>query len=73
MPAMIGKILETVARLKQRGVATILVEQRVEAALKVADRVTFVENGTARETVTADHIRAHPALLQHYVGVGLRH
>ncbi len=72
MPAMIAKILETVARLKQRGVATILVEQRVEAALKVADRVTFVENGTARETATADQIRANPALLQHYVGVGLR-
>ncbi len=73
MPAMIAKILETVARLKQLGVATILVEQRVEAALKVADRVTFVENGTAPETVTADQIRANPALLQHYVGVGLRH
>ena len=72
MPSMIAKILETVARLKQLGVATILVEQRVEAALKVADRITFVENGTAHETVTADQIRANPALLQHYVGIGLR-
>lgn len=72
MPAMIAKILETVARLKQLGVATILVEQRVEAALKVADRVTFVENGTAHETVTADQIRANPSLLRHYVGIGLK-
>ena len=72
MPAMIAKILDTVARLKTLGVATILVEQRVEAALKVADRVTFVENGTAHETVTPDQIRANPALLHHYVGVGLR-
>jgi branched-chain amino acid transport system ATP-binding protein len=72
MPSMIAKILETIARLKALGVATILVEQRVEAALKVADRVTFVENGTAHETVTPDQIRANPGLLHHYVGVGLR-
>jgi branched-chain amino acid transport system ATP-binding protein len=72
MPSMIAKILETVARLKALGVATILVEQRVEAALKVADRVTFVENGTARETVAPEQIRANPALLHHYVGIGLR-
>src|SRR5688572_6877799 len=72
MPSMIAKILETVARLKALGVATILVEQRVEAALKVADRVTFVENGTARETVAPEQIRANPNLLHHYVGVGLR-
>jgi branched-chain amino acid transport system ATP-binding protein len=72
MPSMIAKILDTIMRLKELGVATILVEQRVEAALKVADRVTFVENGTARETVTPDQIRANPSLLHHYVGVGLR-
>lgn len=72
MPAMITTILDTVARLRTLGVATILVEQRVEAALRVADRVTFVENGTVRETVTPERIRANPALLHHYVGVGLR-
>jgi len=72
MPAMITTILDTVMRLKVLGVATILVEQRVEAALKVADRVTFVENGTAHETVTPDRLRANPAMLHHYVGVGLR-
>jgi branched-chain amino acid transport system ATP-binding protein len=72
MPAMITKILDTVARLRELGVSTILVEQRVEAARKVADRVTFVENGTAHETVTTDQIRSNPTLLQHYVGIGLR-
>jgi branched-chain amino acid transport system ATP-binding protein len=72
MPAMIAKILETVARLKAMGVATILVEQRVEAALQVADRVTFIENGSAHETLRPDQLRADPAMLHHYVGVGLR-
>ena len=72
MPAMIATILETVRALRSQGVATILVEQRVQAALAVADRVAFMEHGQLRETATPDALRADPALLHHYVGVGLR-
>lgn len=72
MPSMIAAILDTVRALKAHGVATILVEQRVEAALSVADRVAFIEGGTVRETATPETLRADPALLHHYVGVGLR-
>ncbi len=72
MPSMIATILDTVKVLKGQGVATILVEQRVEAALAVADRVTFIENGVARESATPASLRADPTLLHHYVGVGLK-
>jgi branched-chain amino acid transport system ATP-binding protein len=72
MPSAIATILNTVARLKAEGVATILVEQRVEAALNVADRILFIENGRACETVTPYVLRADPRLLHHYVGVGLK-
>ena len=72
MPSMIAAILDTVRALKAQGVATILVEQRVEAALSVADRVAFIENGAMRETATPEALRTDPALLHHYVGVGLR-
>jgi branched-chain amino acid transport system ATP-binding protein len=72
MPSAIATILDTIVRLKAQGVATILVEQRVEAALKVADRILFVENGRSCEIVTADILRADPRLLHHYVGVGLK-
>lgn len=72
MPSMIAAILDTVKTLKRQGVATILVEQRVEAALAVADRVAFVENGTVRETATPAALRADPAPLHRYVGVGLK-
>ena len=72
MPSMIAKILETVRALKAQGVATILVEQRVEAALGVADRILFVENGRSCESVAPEAVRADPALLHHYVGVGLK-
>jgi branched-chain amino acid transport system ATP-binding protein len=70
MPSMIAKIRETVARLGERGVSTLLVEQRVDAVLPVADRVTFMENGRARETVDVAAVRADPGMVRRYVGVG---
>ena len=70
MPSMIAKIRETVAGLRQRGVSTILVEQRVDAVLSVADRVAFIENGRNRETVDVARLRDDPALVRRYVGVG---
>jgi branched-chain amino acid transport system ATP-binding protein len=70
MPSMIAKIRDTVAELRSRGVSTILVEQRVDAVLPVADRVLFVENGRSRETVDVEALRADPALVHRYVGVG---
>ena len=70
MPSMIAKIRETVARLGERGVSTLLVEQRVDAVLPVADRVTFVENGRDRATVEVDAVRADPEMVRRYAGVG---
>lgn len=71
MPSMIRTILTVIGQLKQQGVAIVLVEQRVETALSVADRVAFLENGVLRAIVTPDALHADPAVLRHYVGVGL--
>jgi branched-chain amino acid transport system ATP-binding protein len=70
MPSMIAKIRETVAKLRDLGVSTILVEQRVDAVLSVADRVSFIENGRNRETVDVEQLRADPSAVRRYVGVG---
>jgi branched-chain amino acid transport system ATP-binding protein len=70
MPAMIARIRETVESLRARGVSTLLVEQRVDAVLPVADRVAFIENGRSREVLDIGVLRADPALLKRYVGVG---
>ncbi len=70
MPSMIARIRDVVSGLKDAGVATILVEQRVDAVLAIADRVCFVESGRSRETLTASEVRSRPDLLQRYVGVG---
>lgn len=70
MPTMITRIRETVAELRVRGVSTLLVEQRVDAVLPVADRVAFIENGRNRDVVDIRELRAEPTLLQRYVGIG---
>ena len=70
MPSMIARIRDTVAGLRERGVSTILVEQRVDAVLSLADRVAFIENGRNRETLPVEEVRADPATVRRYVGVG---
>ncbi|MEQ8601745.1 MAG: ABC transporter ATP-binding protein [Marivibrio sp.] len=70
MPSMIARIREVTTALKDRGVAVLLVEQRVEAVLEIADRVVFVENGRSVDEVAASDLRLHPEKLQRYVGVG---
>jgi len=69
MPSMIATIREVITELRARGVAILLVEQRVEAVLPVADRVAFIENGRIREVVGVEQLRAAPQLWQRYVGV----
>ena len=69
MPLMIATIREVIATLRARGVAILLVEQRVEAALPLADRIAFIENGALMEVVSAAQLRAAPELLRRYVGV----
>jgi len=67
---MIAKIRETLHVLRAEGVAALLVEQRVDAVLPVADRVVFLENGRATEAMEVARLKAEPDLLKHYVGVG---
>jgi branched-chain amino acid transport system ATP-binding protein len=70
MPSMIAKVRETIEGLGAHGVSTVLVEQRVDAVLPVADRVTFIETGRNRETLSVERLKAEPELVKKYVGVG---
>lgn len=68
-PSMIAAIRDVVVRLRAEGVAVLLVEQRVEAVLEIADRVSFLEMGESRETVSAAELRADQGLVRRYLGV----
>lgn len=68
-PSMIALIRETVVALRATGVAIVLVEQRVDAVLAVADRVAFVSGGTVAETCLAGDLRVDSPQFARYVGV----
>ena len=68
-PSLVDRILETITELRAEGVTMLLVEQKVEAALRVADHVTFIEQGRIREHTTPESLARDPAPLVRYVGV----
>lgn len=68
-PSMIEAIRQVIMIMRDRGVAIILVEQRVDAVLSVADRVSFIENGRNLETLEAADLRADPTILTRHLGV----
>jgi branched-chain amino acid transport system ATP-binding protein len=70
MPSMIAAIREVILGLRQEGAAILLVEQRVDAVLPVADRVAFMDNGAVRAVATIAEVRADESLLHKYLGVG---
>jgi branched-chain amino acid transport system ATP-binding protein len=69
MPRLVDRLLETVTALRQRGVGILLVEQKVEAVLRVADRVALIEGGRIVREATPAELAAAPDLLLRYVGV----
>ncbi|MBE0553664.1 MAG: ABC transporter ATP-binding protein [Rhodobacteraceae bacterium] len=68
-PSMIAAIRDVVVGLKATGVATVLVEQRVEAVLGMADRVAFMDHGTVAEMVDTGDLRRDSRQFADYVGV----
>lgn len=68
-PSMIEAIRSVIVRLRDEGVAILLVEQRIDAVLSVADRVTFIENGRSRETYAVADLSLQHEIIDRYLGV----
>ncbi len=68
-PSMITLIQEAVLTLKAQGVAVVLVEQRVDAVLKLADRVGFMRAGRVEEIRDVVGLVAVDPVFRTYVGV----
>jgi branched-chain amino acid transport system ATP-binding protein len=68
-PSMIDLIRDVIVKMKAEGFGIVLVEQRVDAVLSIADRVVFLENGRSVETCTPARLKEEPGLLARYLGV----
>jgi branched-chain amino acid transport system ATP-binding protein len=69
MPSIVKMLLDTIVELKARGMSVLLVEQKVEDALKVADRIVLLEHGTIRHEATPQALADDPEPLHRYLGV----
>lgn len=68
-PSMIEAIRQVIVKMRAAGVAILLVEQRVDAVLSVADRVAFIENGRNGAIMPAEALRKDHSIVDRYVGV----
>lgn len=68
-PSMIEAIRQVIVKMRSNGIAILLIEQRIDAVLSVADRVTFIENGRNGEIMSADALRAESDIAARYMGV----
>jgi ABC-type branched-subunit amino acid transport system ATPase component/branched-subunit amino acid ABC-type transport system permease component len=63
------ELAELIRRLAhERGIAVLLVEHKVEMVMSISDCVTVLVEGSVLTSGTPDEVRAHPAVLDAYLG-----
>jgi branched-chain amino acid transport system ATP-binding protein len=67
-PRLVEEVFATIARLKERKITMLLVEQFAAAALEVADYGYVLENGNISTSGPAARLRDDPAVKAAYLG-----
>lgn len=62
-PIIVEQLLGAIEAMRRAGTAILLVEQSMNVAVTVADRVYVMESGSVRFSGAADELAAHPELL----------
>jgi branched-chain amino acid transport system ATP-binding protein len=71
-PILVENLYHAIQRIRERGVAILLIEQMVGAALAVADEVTVIESGRVVASGPAEVFRDVEVLARAYMGEGVR-
>jgi len=69
-PMVVSAVMDTIRELKSRRVSMLLVEQNVEMALQLADRVYVIDHGTVVFEGAPAVLRADQGITATYLGVG---
>ena len=69
-PLVVNAVMDTVRELKNQRVSMLLVEQNVEMALQLADRVYVIDHGTVVFEGSPGALRADQRITATYLGVG---
>jgi branched-chain amino acid transport system ATP-binding protein len=68
-PAVVSEMFKIIARLNEEGVTVVLVEQNVQASLKLADRAYVLENGRIELEGRAEDLLNDERVRQAYMGL----
>jgi branched-chain amino acid transport system ATP-binding protein len=68
-PKVVQDVMKTITRLKAEGVSVLVVEQNVQSALEVADRVYVMNLGSIVHEGPADALRCDVTLRRQLLGV----
>jgi len=68
-PTLVDQIFELIARLHQRGVTILLVEQNVNRSLDIVDRAYLMNTGQIENQGTPQQLRTHADIEGIYMGV----
>ena len=67
-PLALREVFDDIGRIARGGVAVLMVEQNVKAALRIADRGLLMVNGLIAHGAPAAELAADPALRHAYLG-----
>lgn len=68
-PKLVTEVLQRVSELTERGVGVLMVEQNIQQALKIADYIYILANGTNRFSGTPADIPNRKQFMRMYLGV----
>jgi branched-chain amino acid transport system ATP-binding protein len=69
MPRLVSQIRREIHRINRGGVSILLVEQNVETALKLCQRVFLMEKGTIVHSGTSHDLKSQPEIVHRYLGL----
>ena len=69
-PLLCGELFQALARVRETGVAILLVEQNAMQGLNIADRGYLIETGRIVGQGSAQSLRSDPAVQRAYLGIG---
>ena len=69
-PVMVQRVTEVLSTLKEQKISMLLVEQKLDVAIALADRIYVLDTGRVVHSCSRDDLAGDPASVQRYLGVG---
>ena len=70
-PRLVSEIRREIHRINQAGVSILLVEQNVETAFKLCQRVFIMEKGAVVHSGASHDLKTHPEIVHRFLGLSL--